>query len=785
MRFAKQLIQAVFSRRAFALFCCVLLVAQSRAKPPLRPPWIRSGLRSAPEFVATSGNGRYLITFDGTTDRSVVEWDLQTGLVHNVLVRETGTLMTIGQSINRVVWSASHHLLAVLVYQHTYDPLIYRDTGSYSLLTYDCSDSARLLSSTAEVGDSRIGFSLDGQEVIFSTIEFSGLSYEVRRSTFTGQVTLIAADKQYRDSVLSDDGKRLFVSEARHAYLRRVSVYAVDSPEYRLLAQKDSLPDNLFPAELSPNLRFCVGYFAKANSGLSLQEVPDGNLPVRTIFSASTGLYSPVVCGLNDTAFVNYVSNTLTIFDLNSRSIVKQIQIDSEVQIQRIYPTGIGFLACVSRGNVVELRLLDIQRGVFDSILIRGYPRLLAASAAANAVLTTSDEFSVQVIDATTGFVRNSFRLCEKPQSWFGIVGGFGPTGSLLFATSSPVSVSAFDLVSGTLQHSYWSITGQSTQRVIRSFSTPCRFAFLVDSNLGRSRTGGLVVRYDLLEGRPTGTFLYPLSSSRYASPTFSPDGSYMAISRLDDAMVDVRSFDSAAYHRTYSYTPGYDGPFVQTRFSTDSRSIFIVADPTFTSGPRLNWVFGQDIVAAAFSPDVFYNNLWAERPGVGELLQVDLGQIRQIPMDSSTRLPDSLALLPLAVDPQQEENTLTAIEMMEDGTRFGAILKNGDLTVLTLPPAVGSGVYHPTGSRLSGKIFPNPADREVTVSLDADQIGPFAVRIIDMAGRECLAEDVFDLSTADASVTLSTSNLRDGVYTVLISYLGGVSSARLVVLHR
>lgn len=78
--------------------------------------------------------------------------------------------------------------------------------------------------------------------------------------------------------------------------------------------------------------------------------------------------------------------------------------------------------------------------------------------------------------------------------------------------------------------------------------------------------------------------------------------------------------------------------------------------------------------------------------------------------------------------------------------------------------------------------IAPNPADRQLTITMPEGQGGPMGLRVLDAAGRAVMQEQL--LFQAGAQVTLDVSSLPAGAYVVHLLSGSDSSTHRIVVQH-
>ena len=108
---------------------------------------------------------------------------------------------------------------------------------------------------------------------------------------------------------------------------------------------------------------------------------------------------------------------------------------------------------------------------------------------------------------------------------------------------------------------------------------------------------------------------------------------------------------------------------------------------------------------------------------------------------------------------------------------RLEAVLVDGKETLGTAQ----TGDYIPTTFSIS-KVYPNPADTQVTLQLQLPQSGDVEIMVYDLSGRLVEQENTGELSAGISQVVFSTEELNNGVYTVVAKGVAGESNVRMVV---
>ena len=99
--------------------------------------------------------------------------------------------------------------------------------------------------------------------------------------------------------------------------------------------------------------------------------------------------------------------------------------------------------------------------------------------------------------------------------------------------------------------------------------------------------------------------------------------------------------------------------------------------------------------------------------------------------------------------------------------------------TIVTLAEGAPSSVRNL--DRLTGRIFPNPAGPEATISLEVPVTGAYELRLVDFSGRPILQRR-HDLAAGPNAIRLYTAGLPAGIYGLTLTGAGAAYGGRLVV---
>jgi hypothetical protein len=106
--------------------------------------------------------------------------------------------------------------------------------------------------------------------------------------------------------------------------------------------------------------------------------------------------------------------------------------------------------------------------------------------------------------------------------------------------------------------------------------------------------------------------------------------------------------------------------------------------------------------------------------------------------------------------------------------------------SIVALPTATGSPISHVSVSTLSNVdeivVYPNPTSNEAIVSFNLHEAGNVGVKVIDLSGRTVSDIINTDMKAGMQKVIVSTNNIPNGSYLVLISTAGGNNIQRLSV---
>jgi hypothetical protein len=62
-------------------------------------------------------------------------------------------------------------------------------------------------------------------------------------------------------------------------------------------------------------------------------------------------------------------------------------------------------------------------------------------------------------------------------------------------------------------------------------------------------------------------------------------------------------------------------------------------------------------------------------------------------------------------------------------------------------------------------RIFPNPASKNITLSINCNKSKEYKVIIRDITGRDCFQKNIITTSNENNTVPLSLDNLKPGIY--------------------
>jgi hypothetical protein len=146
----------------------------------------------------------------------------------------------------------------------------------------------------------------------------------------------------------------------------------------------------------------------------------------------------------------------------------------------------------------------------------------------------------------------------------------------------------------------------------------------------------------------------------------------------------------------------------------------------------------------------------------------------------ASTDRTDS-SLYPVQMSNEFWNNPLTGSELIafveEDGTQ----------SIMQSIVADPTNHDHVAGVSVLSKvndmnIFPNPTSTEATLRFNLDQPGNVNVRIMDYAGHLVSEISNGNMTAGVQNITISTANIADGNYSVVVSTEGGSNAVRLTV---
>lgn len=106
--------------------------------------------------------------------------------------------------------------------------------------------------------------------------------------------------------------------------------------------------------------------------------------------------------------------------------------------------------------------------------------------------------------------------------------------------------------------------------------------------------------------------------------------------------------------------------------------------------------------------------------------------------------------------------------------------MRDSILALISTPTGVAE-----TASNINNvDVFPNPANNDVTISVDVKTAGALTIDIVDMIGRKVAAVSTDNSSGGVSTKHIETKNLPNGTYLVRINLNGTITNRKLNVVH-
>lgn len=168
---------------------------------------------------------------------------------------------------------------------------------------------------------------------------------------------------------------------------------------------------------------------------------------------------------------------------------------------------------------------------------------------------------------------------------------------------------------------------------------------------------------------------------------------------------------------------------------------------------------------------------------GDGTMITITAGMSERVCLDytfnGSYRLPnDASDLINDATEHSVEEFTDLAVVAWVQAVSSKAVYNSSNATVGISPVSVNDVLTNVS----SVSVYPNPAVNTTTVSINTIEATEVSITVLDVVGKTAMVMNQVNLNNGANSINLNTTNLKAGVYTVVVTSNDDVATKQLVI---